>query len=225
MYRETQGNVLILFYHIVAQIFASQSNPLVIIPQALQGVFIRLMRDADGNLIIFVTGFSIIARYMITTGVFANDGSKSDGGALWNKLNCFGMAEYWQSAAFRARCTQLRGQILNCATAVLAVFHIDIPQLTRDVIYAVPPVDTSVGRYDLNKNYRRDNFPGLYVGRQRFESANALYKSKLIRKRREAVFNFVDGLYESYFQQETPGPVRDTLKGVTVVCKLPGMRS
>ncbi len=222
MYRETQGNVLILFYHIVAQIFASQSNPLVIIPQALQGVFIRLMRDAGGNLIIFVTGFSIIARYMITTGVFTNV-SMSDGAALWNKLNCFGMAEYWQSAAFRARCRQLRGQILNSATAVWAGFHIDIPQLTRDVIYAVPPVNSSVGRYDLNTNYRRDNFPGLYVGRRRFESTSDLYKSKLIRKRRETVFNFVDGLYESYFQQETPGPVRDTLAGVTVVCKLPGM--
>ena len=223
MYRETQGNVLILFYHIVAQIFASQSNPLVSIPQALQGVFIRLMRDADGNLIIFITGFSIIASYMLTTGVFAND-SKSDGTALWNKLNFFGMAEYWQSAAFRARCTQLRGQILNCATSVLAFFHIDIPQLTRDVIYAVPPTDER-GRYNLNTNYRRDNYPGLYVGRQRFESGDKLVKSKLIRKRTTAILSFIRSLYERYFEQETPGPVRDTLKGVTVVCKLPGMPS
>ena len=92
-------------------------------------------------------------------------------------------------------------------------------------IHAVPPVTSGNGRRHLNQEYRRDNFPGLYVGRRRFKSANDLFKSKLIRKKKQTVQDFVNGLYESYFQQETPGPVDDTLEGVTVVCKLPGMPS
>ena len=221
MYRETQGNYLILFYRVVAQIFAHQRNPLIFLPEALRNVVIRLMRDGEGRLIIFVTGFPIIARYMLTAAQRAN--YMSDGTALLAYLQHFGLTEYWQSAAFRERITQVRSQIMNSLTAVLAFFHIDIPQLDLETIQAVPSCTRN--RRHLNQEYRRDNFPGLYVGRRRFESSNELLQSRLIRKRDSVIKAFVKGLYESYFQQETPGPVRDTLKGVTVVCKLPGMPS
>lgn len=179
---------------------------------------IRIERDRR-DLIVFVRGFSTIASYMISPTALRSRGT-SDGANLWNRLQRFGLIQYWLSAVFGIRNKQERGRILNDDNVEIAVFHRDIPELDRGVIERVPSYPDTVG-WGFDQAYRRANYPGLYINNRRYNSATAV--QKIIRKRSSIVKGFVNELFARYFQQRNPIPVEGTLNNVTVVCKLARM--
>lgn len=220
--RRTIGNELIQFYLTVGLVYASQSNPAIIVPPSLRSVFIRV-ETIGGKLVIFVIGFPTVARHIINDDAVQKHlaRGRTVGHALLNKITSLGAVEHCMSASFRIRILQEKSQILNDENAEIAIFHSRINRLEPNVIRSVSTVYPGENGRVQNTTYRTDNTPGLYVNNRRYNSASALLP--VIRKRSATVQAFVNELFERYYDQNPRGPVQDTLNGVTVVCKLASM--
>eukprot|EP00986_Skeletonema_menzelii_P013976 scaffold8686_cov122-Skeletonema_menzelii.AAC.6 len=218
--RQHLGNELILFYFAVALVHCSQSNPAIVVPEVLEGVFVRLAMDGN-NLVVFVRGFAKIGSHIINARALreAALNGKTIGGALLNRIARYGTVEYHQSATFPIRCANEKGRMLNDDNVEIAVFHHHINRLQRDVITSVPTYPRSTGR-EFNTRYKLANAPGLYVNDVRKTLSDI---RKIIKKRKTTVRAFVNELFELYYAQNPRRPVQRTLNHVTVVCKLASM--